>query len=128
MQVTNPSVFDYSLNEDLDVGFSCFISLVILDTGGPGGFRTNTFDARHIIGNVRIIDRQMGSRVYEGKAVVMKVPVHIGNKPQKTLFSIDAVARDCEEDGGEGVVDADKIVIGGLSNDGEEGCFGVSEG
>jgi hypothetical protein len=66
--------------------------------------------------------------VYEGKAVVMKVPVHIGNKPQKTLFSIDAVARDCEEDGGEGVVDADKIVIGGLSNDGEEGCFGVSEG
>ena len=99
-----------------------------MDMGSPGGFRTNTFDARRIINNVWVIDHQMGSWAYEGKAIVMEVPVRIGNKPPETLFTIDAVVRDREEDGREGIVDVDKIVVDGLSNDGEEGCFGVSEG
>ena len=86
------------------------------------------FNARCVIGNVWVIDRRTGSWVYKGKAVVMEVPVRVGYKPPEILFTIAAVVRDCEEHGRKGVIDADKIVVSGLSNDGEEGCFGVSKG
>ncbi len=79
-QVTNPGVCDYSLDEDFDTGLGRFISLVVLDTGSPGGFHTNTFDARRVIGDVWVIDRQTGSWEYEGKAIVMEVPVWVDDE------------------------------------------------
>ena len=59
---------------------------------------------------------------------MMEVPVRVGNEPPEILCTVDAVVRDLEEDGCKGVAGADKIVAGGLSNDGEEGCCGSSEG
>ena len=128
MQVANPGVFDYSLNEGLDAGLGCFVSLVVLDAGGPGGFRTSAFDTRCIIGNVRVIDRWTSGWAYEGKALVVDVPVGVDNEPPEVLDAVGAILRDLEEDGRKGVVDANKIVVGGLSCDGEEGRCGSSKG
>ena len=86
------------------------------------------FNARCVIGNVWVIDRRMGSWAYKDKAVVMEAPVRVGDKLPEILFTVAAVVHDFEEDGCKGVVDVDKIVAGGLSNDGEEGCCGGSEG
>ena len=105
-----------------------FISLVILDGSSPGGFRTSAFDARCVIGNVRVIDRWTGGWAYKGEAVVVEVSVGIDNEPPEVLDTVGAIVRDLEEDGRERVVDANKIVVGGLSCDGEEGQCGGSEG
>ncbi len=50
---------------------------------------------------------------------MMEVLVCIGNESPEILDAIGAVVCDLEEDGR--IVDADKIVVGGLSNNGEEG-------
>ena len=123
-----PGVFGYSFNEGLDAGLGRFVSLVVLDVIGPGGFCTSGFDARWVVGNVRVIDCWMGGWAYEGKAAMVEVPVGVGDEPSEVLDAIGAIVRDLDEDGREGVVDANKIVIGGLSCDGEESRCGGSEG
>ena len=67
------------------------------------------------------IDCRTGSRACKSKAVVVEVPVHVGNKPPEilVLVTIDTVVRNIEEDGCEGIGNPDKIVAGGLANDGE---------
>ena len=99
-----------------------------MDVVGPGGFRTSAFDARWVVGDVRVIDRWMGGWAYEGKAAMVEVPVGVGDEPSEVLDVIGAIIRDLDEDGCEGVVDANKIVIGGLSCDGEESRCGGSKG
>ena len=89
-----------------------------MDAGGPGGFRASAFDARCVVHNFRVIDRWTGGWGYEGKAVVVEVPVGIGDEPPEVLDAVVAIVRDLEEDWREGVIDANKIVIGGLSCDG----------
>jgi hypothetical protein len=59
---------------------------------------------------------------------VVEVPLGIGDEPPEVLDAVGAIIRDLEEDGREGVVDANKIVVGGLFCDGEEGRCGGSEG
>ncbi len=59
--------FDYSLDEDLDIGLGRFISLVVVYVSGPGSFHTSMFDARRVIGNVRVIDHRTGSWVTKAK-------------------------------------------------------------
>ncbi len=120
-QVLNSGVFDHSLNEGLDTSFGCFVSLVVLDAGGPGGFRASAFDARCTLRDVRVVDRWTGGWAYEGETVVVEVPVDIGNEPPEVLNAVGAILRDLEEDGRKRVIDANKIVVGGLSCDGEEG-------
>ena len=66
--------------------------------------------------------------MYEGKALVVKVPVGIGDEPPEVLDAVGVIVRYLEEDGREGIVDANEIVLGGLSCDGEEGRCGGSEG
>jgi hypothetical protein len=127
-QVENPGVFDYSLDEDLDARLGHFISLVVLDAGSPGGFRASAFDARCVIRNVRVVDRWTGGWASEDEAVVVEVPVGVGNEPPEVLDAVGAIVRDLEEDGREGVVDANKVVVSGLSCNGEEGQCGGSEG
>ena len=56
---------------------------------------------------------------------MVEVPVGVGNEPPEVLDAVGAIVRDLEEDGR---VDMDKIAIGGLSCDGEEGRCGGSEG
>ena len=105
-----------------------FVSLVVLDAGGPGGFRTSAFGVRCVIGNVLVIDRWTGGWAYEGEAVVVEVPVGVGDEPPEVLDTVGAIVRDLEEDGRESVVDANKIVVGGLSCNEEEGQCGGSKG
>ncbi len=124
----NPGVFDYSLDEGLEARLGCFVSLIVLDAGGPGGFRTSAFDARCAFRDVQVVDRWTGGWAYKGKAVVVEVPVGVGDEPPEVLDAVGAIVRDLEEDGREGVVDANEIFVGGLSCDGEEGRCGGSEG
>ena len=124
----NPGVFDYSLDEGLDAGLGRFISLVVLDVGSPGGFRASAFDVRCALRDGQVVDRWTGGWAHKGKAVVVEVPVGVGNEPPEVLDAVGAIVRDLEEDGRKGVVDADKIVVGGLSCDEEEGRCGGSEG
>ena len=116
----NPGVFDHSLDEGLDTSLGRFVSLVVLGAGGPGGFRASAFDARCALCDVRVVDRWTGGWAYEGKAVVVEVPVGVGDELPEVLDAIGAIVRDLEEDGRERVVDANKIVVGGLSCNGEK--------
>ena len=120
-QVANPGVFDHSLDEGFDTGLDRFISLVVLDAGGPGGFHASAFDARCALRNVRVLDRRTGGWAHEGKAVMVEVPVGVNDEPLEVLDAIGAIVRDLEVDGREGVVDANEIIVGGLSCDWEEG-------
>ena len=95
-QVENPGVFDYSLDEDLDARLGHFISLVVLDAGSPGGFRASAFDARCVIRNVRVVDRWTGGWASEDEAVVVEVPVGVGNEPPEVLDAVGAIVRDLE--------------------------------
>ena len=99
-----------------------------MDAGGPGGFHASAFDARCALRNVRVVDRWTGGWAYKGKAIVVEVPVGVGNEPPEVLDADGAIVRDLEEDGCECVVDANEIVVGGLSCNGEEGQCGGSEG
>ncbi len=59
---------------------------------------------------------------------MVEVPVGVGDEPPEVLDAVGTIVRDLEEDGRERVVDANEIVVGGLSCDGEEGRCGGSEG
>ena len=59
---------------------------------------------------------------------MVEVPVGISDKPPEVLDAVGAILRDLEEDGRKGVVDANKIVVGGLSCNEEEGQCGGSKG
>ena len=66
--------------------------------------------------------------MYEGKVVVVEVPISVGDEPPEVLDAVGVIVHDLEEDGRKRVVDANEIVVGGLSCDGEEGQCGGSEG
>lgn len=124
----NPGVFDHSLDEGLDTSLGRSVSLVVLDAGGPGGFRASAFDARCALHDGRVVDRWTGGWAHEGEAVMVEVPIGVGHKPPDILDAIGAIVRDLESDGHEHVVDANEIVLGGLSCDEEEGHCGSNEG
>jgi hypothetical protein len=127
-QVANPGVVDHSLNEGLDTSLGRFVSLVVLDAGGPGGFRASAFNARCALCDVWVVDCWTGGWVHKGGAIMVEVPAGIGDEPPEVLDAIGAIVRDLEEDGRKRIVDANKIVVCGLSCDGEEGRCGGSEG
>jgi hypothetical protein len=70
----------------------------------------------------------MGGRAHKGSAVVMEVPVHISKKSPEVVNTVDVVVGRLEKDGRYDVREADKIINGGLSIDGEEECLGCCEG
>ena len=92
----NPGVFDHSLDEGLDTGLGRFVSLVVLDAGGPGGFCAGAFDSRCALRNGRVVDRWTGGWVHEGKAVMVEVPVGVSDEPPEVLDAIGAIVRDLE--------------------------------
>ena len=92
----NPGVCDHSLDEGLYTGLGCFVSLVVLDAGGPGGFRASAFDARCVLRDVRVVDHWTGSWAYEGEAIVVEVPVGVGDEPPEVLDAVGAIVRHLE--------------------------------
>ncbi len=127
-QVANPGVFHYGLDEGLDTSLGGLVSLVVLDAGGPGGLRASAFDVRCALPDGRVVDRWTGGWAREGKAVMVEVPVGVGDEPPEVLDAVGAIVGHLEQDGRERVIDADEIVVGGLSCDGEEGRCGGGEG
>jgi hypothetical protein len=127
-KVTNPRVVHNSLDEDLDAMLSGLISLVVLNHGGPGSFGANAVDARSFHADVRVIARRTGGWAYKGSAIVVKIPVHAGNESPEVVDTIDAVVGGLEKDRQDGVGEMDKIIVGGLSINGEEERLGCCEG
>jgi hypothetical protein len=128
MEVTNPLVVHISLGEDLAAALSGLVSLIVLKQGGPGGFGANAVNARSFHIDVRVIACQTGGWAYKGSAIVVKIPVCAGNKFPDVVDAIDAVLGGLEKDRQDGIKEMDKIVIGGLSIDGEEEHFGCGKG
>jgi hypothetical protein len=127
-KVANPPVFHNSLDEDLDTTLSSPISLLVLDLGGPGSFGMNSVDATSFRIDHWVVARRTYGRAHKRTAVVMEVPVCIGNKSPEVVDTIDAVLGRLEKDGHAGIGETDKIVIGGLSISGEEERLGCCEG
>jgi hypothetical protein len=95
-QVANPGVFDHSLDEGLDTSLGGLVSLVVLDAGGPGDLRASAFAARCALRNGRVVDRWTGGWAREGKAVMVEVPVGVGDEPPEVLDAVGAIVRHLE--------------------------------
>ena len=128
MEVTNPLVVHISLGEDLAAALSGLVSLIVLKQGGPGGFGANAVNARSFHIDVRVIACQTGGWAYKGSAIVVKIPVHAGNESPEVVDTIDAVVGGLEKDRQDGVGEMDKIIVGGLSINGEEERLGCCKG
>jgi hypothetical protein len=67
----------------------------------------------------RAIARRMGGWAYKESAIVVEVPVRICNESPEVVDAIDVVVGGLEKDRGDGVGEMNKIVVGGLSIDGD---------
>jgi hypothetical protein len=121
-------VFIKSLNEDLDAVLSSIIRLIVLDLGGPSSFGVDAVDARSFCIDGWVIARRTGGWEYKGSAIVVEVPVRVGNESPEAVDTVDTVIGGLEKDWGDGVEEMDKIGVRGLSIDGEEEHLGCCEG
>ncbi len=97
-KVTNPRVLHDSLDEDLDVVLSGLINLVVLDLGNPGSFSANMVNARSFCVDCWVVARWTGGWAYKGSAVVVEVPVHVGNKSPEVVDAVGMVVGGLEKD------------------------------
>ncbi len=67
-----------------------------------------------------VVTGQTGGWAYKGSAVVMETAIHAGNEAPQVVDAVDAVVGCLEKDWQDGVGETDKIVIRGLSINGEE--------
>ncbi len=65
---------------------------------------------------------------YKGSVVVVEIAIRAGNKAPQIVDAVDTVVGGLEKDRQDGVWEKDKIVIGGLSIDGEEERLGCCKG
>jgi hypothetical protein len=100
----------------------------LTDLGDPSSFGMDTFSARSFHVNVRVIACQRGGLAYKGSAIVVEVPIHVGNKSPEVVDAIDTAIGGFEKDQGDDAGEPDEIVVGGLSIDGEEECLGCGKG
>jgi hypothetical protein len=128
VKVTNPRVIYNSLNEDLDAALSGLVSLKVLNQGIPGSFGVNAVNARSFRGDCRVITGRTGGWACEGSAVMVDIAIRAGNKAPQVVDAIDSVVGCLEKNWQDGVGETDKIVVGGLSIDGEEERLGCCEG
>jgi hypothetical protein len=68
----------------------------------------------------------MGGRAYKGSAVVVEISIRAGNEAPQVVDAIDPVVGGLEKDWQDG--EMDKIVVGGLSINGEEQRLGCCKG
>ncbi len=127
-EVVNPRVIHNSLDEDLDAALSSLVNLEVLNQGSPGGFGTDAVNARSFSIDCRVIAGRTGGWVYEGSAVVVKIPICAGNESPKVVDAIDMVAGGLEKDRQDCIGERDKIVVGGLSINGGEERLGCCKG
>ncbi len=80
----------------------------------------NAVDTRSFRVDCRVIAGQTGGWVYKGSAVVMKILIRNGKKSPEVVDVIDMVVGGLEKDRQDGFGEMDKIIVGGLSIDGEE--------
>jgi hypothetical protein len=113
-----------SLNEDLDAALSGLINLAVLDLGVLSSFGMHAVNARSFRIVCRVVARRMGGWAYKGSTVVVELPVRVGNKSPEIMDDVDLVVGGLEKDGRDGVRETNKIVVGGLSIDGEEERLG----
>ncbi len=66
--------------------------------------------------------------MYTGSAVVVKMPIRAGKKTPEVVDAVDAVVGGLEKDRQDGFGRTDKIIVGGLSIDGEEEHLGCCKG
>ena len=74
----------------------------------------------------RAIARRMGGWAYKESAKVMKIAVCTGNKSPEVVDAVDVAVGGLEKDRQDGIREMDKIIVRGLSIDGEEehlGCY-----
>jgi hypothetical protein len=76
-----------------------------LGLGGPSSYCADAFDARSLCVNVRVIACRMGALAYRGSAVVVEVPVCIGNGSPEVVNAKNMVVGGFENDWGDGVGD-----------------------
>jgi hypothetical protein len=86
------------------------------------------FDGRSFCIDVRVIARWTGSRAYEGSTIVVDVPICIGSESPEVVGAIDMIIGGFKKDQGDGNGETDKIVVCGLSIDGEEEGLDCYEG
>ncbi len=55
---------------------------------------------------------------------MVKIAIRAGNESPQVVDTVDAVVSGLEKDRQDGIVETDKIVVGGLSIDGEEEHLG----
>jgi hypothetical protein len=122
----NPHVRHSSLNEDLYNMRSGRISLIVLDLGGPSSFGVDAFDAGSFCIDVWVVAHQTGSWAYKGSAVVVEVPVCVGNESPEVVDVADMVVDgfQFQKDWGDGVGEMDKIFVGVLFIKGDEERLG----
>jgi hypothetical protein len=70
----------------------------------------------------------MGGWAYKGSAVVVEIAICAGNEASQVVNAIDMVVGGLEKDRQDGIGETDKIVVGGLSINGEEEHLGCCEG
>jgi hypothetical protein len=126
----NPCVLHNCLDEDLDAALSGLISLVVLDLCGPSSFGMHVVNMRSFHVDCRAAACRSGGWAYKGSTIVVKVPVCISNESPEVVDAIGTVVGGLEKDRGDCVGETDKIVVGGLSidGDGEEERLGCCKG
>ncbi len=70
----------------------------------------------------------MGGWAYKGSAIVMKIAIRASNESLEVVDAVGTVVGGLEKDRQDGIVETDKIIVGGLSIDGEEERLGCCEG
>jgi hypothetical protein len=107
---------------------SGLISLVFLDLGGPGSFGANAVDTRSFRIDCQVIAHQTVGWACKRGAVVVEVPVQIGNESPEVVDAIYAVVGGLEKNRQDGIGEMNKIIVGGLSIVGEKEHWGCCEG
>ncbi len=70
----------------------------------------------------------MGGWAYEGGTIVVEIAICASKEAPQVVDAVDAVVGGLEKDWQDGVEKTDKIVVGGLSIDGEEERLACCEG
>jgi hypothetical protein len=97
-EVKNPRDHHSSLNEDLDASLRGLRSLIVLDLCSPSSFGADTFDVRSFRVDDHVIAPWTGGWAYKKSAIVVKVPVRVGDESPEVVDIVVMVIGDFEKD------------------------------
>ncbi len=96
-------LFTTALMKTLTLRSAASCLVVLNQGGGPGGFGTNTVNARSFNGDCRVVTGWMGGWAYEGSIVVVEIAICTGNKAPQVVDAIDVVVGHLEKEWQDGV-------------------------